>query len=109
MKKVPEKFSKKGFKHVLIKREESVALYKRKSEESGHNWHYEVVIIAVHDGTYINGNLIEAGEIYPSTSQWGMMGWTYNDINMAEKKFSKVLKKVQTSVKNKESKSNKKN
>jgi len=107
MKKLSEKFIKKSFRHVLVKREGDVAIYKRRHIENTGRWHYEVVVITSHDGTYINENLIEASEIYPSTSQWGLMGWTHTTIEEAEKRFLLTLKRVQTSEENKIAKAEK--
>jgi hypothetical protein len=108
MKLLAEKFVKKGFKHHLIMREGSVALYKRHSVESSKNHHYEVVIISSHNGIEIDGNYIEPGELYPSTSQWGNMGWTCNTLDQAEVRFKKALKQVAQTAKNKEANSKKK-
>jgi hypothetical protein len=108
MKKLPEKFIKKGFKHSLIKREGNVALYKRRLAESAVNHHYEVVIITSHNGISIDGNYIEPGELYPSTSQWGNMGWTCNTLEHAESKFKSAVKQAARMEKTKEANSKKK-
>jgi hypothetical protein len=108
MKLLAEKFVKKGFKHHLIKREGDVALYKRHLAESSKHVHYEVVIISSHNGIEIDGNYIEPGELYPSTSQWGNMGWTCSTLDQAEVRFKKTLKQVAQAAKNKESKLKKK-
>lgn len=101
MKTLPIKFSKKGFKHLQLQREGDVALYKRSSIEFPKSVHYEVVIISSHDGISINGNFIEAGELYPSSSQWGDKGWTYTSLELAEAGFSKALKRHKASLKRK--------
>lgn len=98
MKIIPEKFIKNGFKHILVKREEEVAIYRRHPIASSKYSHYEVVIIGSHDGTEINGNFIEAGEIYPSTSQWGDKGWTFRTLEEAETRFISVKKKIKLSA-----------
>lgn len=108
MKMLPEKFTKKGFKHTLMKREGNVALYKRNIINVSRP-HYEVVIITTHDGIKIGENYIEPGELYPSTSQWGNMGWTYNILEEAEEKFLKVLEQLATSEKKKAQNNSKKN
>jgi len=107
MKVLSQKFIKKGFKHQLIKREGDVALYKRSSTEFPKASSYEVVIITQHNGITINGNYIEPGELYPSTTQWGDRGWTYNCIDSAETGFKRVLKKVATAQQNKKNKDSK--
>ena len=102
MKTIPEKFTKKGYKHILVKREENVAIFKRHSVSSSKKYHYEVVIISSHNGITINGNYIEPGELYPSSSQWGDVGWTCLDLEAAERRFEYAKKQVQQSKENKE-------
>jgi hypothetical protein len=104
MKILPEKFVKKGFKHSLVKRQDNVAIYKRSQVGSGAKPHYEVVIVTSHNGITIEGNYIEPGELYPSTSQWGQTGWTCSTIEDANKRFEMTLKQVERSAKNKEKK-----
>jgi hypothetical protein len=104
MKILPEKFVKRGFKHTLVKRQGNVAIYKRIQIETAQKPHYEVVIITSHNGITIEGNYIEPGELYPSTSQWGLSGWTYNQLEDAQEKFEKTLKQVERAAKNKEKK-----
>ena len=101
MKTIAEKFTKKGFKHALLKREGDVAIYKRNAVESPKRFHYEVVIITRHDGISIEGNYIEPGELYPSGSQWGTMGWTCSTLEEAEKRFSNTQIQLKESLENK--------
>jgi hypothetical protein len=105
MKILAEKFTKRGFKHTLVKREGDVAIYKRCAVESLKRFHYEVVIITRHDGISIEGNYIEPGELYPSGSQWGFMGWTCSTEEDAEKRFQKTKIQLKESQENKEKKS----
>lgn len=92
MKTLPEKFTKKGFKFTLIKRENDVAIYKRSIAGSSKTTHYEVVIITSHNGIFIGKNFIEPGELYPSSSQWGDKGFTCVSIEDAEARFELVKK-----------------
>jgi hypothetical protein len=101
MKILAEKFTKKGFKHVLFKREGDVAIYKRCPIESLKRIHYEVVIISRHEGISIEGNYIEPGELYPSGSQWGTMGWTCSTLEEAEKRFERTKIQLKESQENK--------
>ncbi len=94
MKLLPQKFVKKGYKHTLIEREGDVALYKRQSTENSKVFHYEVVIITSHNGTTIEGNYIEPGELYPSSSQWGERGWTCVTLEQAEARYKTTKKWV---------------
>jgi hypothetical protein len=108
MKSLPLKFVKKGFKHTQIKREGDVALYKRQSGENSKVFHFEVVIISSHNGTTIEGNFIEPGELYPSSSQWGDKGWTCITLEDAEKRFKTTQKRVNTLAVKAEQKAEKK-
>lgn len=101
MKKLSEKFVKKGFRHTLLKREGNVAIYKRSSVENLKRFHFEVVIISSHNGITIEGNYIEPGELYPSGSQWGNSGWTCSTIEQAEARFKKAKKQAAETEKTK--------
>lgn len=108
MKLIAEKFTKKGFRHSLHKREGDVAIYKRSPVESPKRIHYEVVIISRHDGISIEGNYIEPGELYPSGSQWGSMGWTCSTVEDAEVLFEKVKEQYKETLKTKQKNKEKK-
>jgi len=91
MKKLEKKFSKKGFLYTQLQRVGMKAIYSqvREDTETTTTW-YEVVVIKSHDGYEIAGNKIPPGEVYPSSTQWGVLGWTYGDLQSAEKKFKKL-------------------
>lgn len=93
MKILPQRFIKKGFRHTQMKREGDIAIYKRQMVDNSSVTHYEVVVITKHNGTTIEGNYIEPGELYPSSSQWGDKGWTCHDLTRAEQKFIEVQKR----------------
>jgi hypothetical protein len=107
MKLLPQKFTKKGYKHTLIEREDDVALYKRQRVENSKVIHYEVVIITSHNGTTIEGNYIEPGELYPSSSQWGERGWTCITLEQAETRYKAVKKWVKNAAAKKQIKEKK--
>lgn len=108
MKTISEKFTKKGFRHSLLKREGDVAIFKRSPVESPKRIHYEVVIITRHEGISIEGNYIEPGELYPSGSQWGSMGWTCSSLEEAEVRFKKAKEQHKETLKNKQKNKEKK-
>jgi hypothetical protein len=91
MKKLEKFFTKKGFAYTEIKRVGNKAIYKQVHEEIQEaKPHYEVIVIKSHDGYEIAGNKIPPGEVYPSTTQWGVLGWTYVDLEDAENKFKQL-------------------
>jgi len=91
MKKLEDKFVKKGFTYTLDKRVGCKAIYiQSKGGEFNITPHYEVIIIKSHDGYEIAGNKILPSEVYPSSTQWGTLGWTFVDLQDAENKFNKL-------------------
>jgi hypothetical protein len=91
MKKLEKTFTKKGFIYKQISRVGNKAIYTQKRDDSQSVvTRYEVIVIKSHDGYEIAGNKIPAGEVYPSSTQWGTQGWTYVDLQGAENKFKKL-------------------
>jgi len=89
MKKLDKKFNKKGFTYTEIIREKNKAIYKQSKTGQSHT-SYEVVKIGSHNGYELNGSKIVAAETYPSTSLWGVQGWTFQNLDEAKKKFKKI-------------------
>lgn len=89
-KPVKEKFMKDGFTHTLLKRKGDVAIYEQRKTKN--TIRYEVIIINRHNGYNLGDTYIEPSETYPSTSEWGIRGWTYVDLTNAEEKFKSLLK-----------------
>lgn len=92
MKKLPLEINKKGFAYTQIKRVNDIAIYKQKSldVELNGEW-YEVIKIKSHNGMTLGGNYIPPSEMYPSSTQWGVLGFTYNDLSAAEDRFKQIL------------------
>ena len=91
MKKISEKFIKKGFKYTQIKRKGNKAIYlQERDADDSIIKNYEVVIIKSHNGYEIGGSIIPPGEVYPSSNQWGALGWTLSNLADAEKRFSTI-------------------
>lgn len=89
MKTLSKDIKKDGFNLKQIKRKGDKAIYiKTKSGTKLKN--YEVIRIGRHNGYTIAGQYIAPSEIYPSTSEWGVKGWTYVELSAAERKFDKI-------------------
>jgi hypothetical protein len=89
MKTIPKTFAKKGFSYKQIKREGMKAIFEQ--VKKGHTGvTYEVVRIIKHNGYELGGQKIPAGEAYPGSSQWGISGWTFQNLKDAEGKFKKL-------------------
>lgn len=89
MKTIPKMFSKKGFNYKQVKREGMKAIFEQ-SKKGQDGISFEVVKINKHNGYELGGQKIPAGEAYPGTSQWGIAGWTYQNIKDAEVKYKKL-------------------
>lgn len=91
MKKLEKEITKKGFKYTQVKREGNKAIYlQERLEKNSTLKKYEVIQIKKHDGYEINGVKILPSEVYPSSTQWGTHGWTFEDLEDAEKKYKKL-------------------
>lgn len=85
-------FVKKGFKYTLVERKGDVAIYKQENAKiKAPRANYEVVQIKSHNGYEIGGSKIAAAEVYPGSTQWGLLGWTYQDLPAAKKRFKKLV------------------
>lgn len=93
MKKLEISFNKKGFKYTQVVRKGNHAIYQQENVNvQKPSKYYEVVEIKSHNGYEIGGQKIAAAEVYPGSSQWGLLGWTYSDLKSAEKRFNKLVK-----------------
>ena len=94
MKKLEKKITNKNFSYKQVTRETNVAIYEQTVIDSSHSkkW-YEVIIIRSHNGYEIAGNKVAPSEMYPSSNHWGTLGWTCDDLETAQKKFTKLVRK----------------
>jgi hypothetical protein len=93
MKKLEKEFTKKGFKFTQVMRKGNAAIYKQEAVSvKDPKANYEVVQIKSHNGYEIGGSKIAAAETYPGSTQWGLLGWTYQDLPTAEKRFKKLIR-----------------
>ena len=89
MKILEKEFKYKKFKFKQLIREDNKAIYLVSSIE-GKSKSFEVVKIRSHNGYEIQGVQIPPSEVYPSTTQWGLYGWTYTTEEDARKKFLSI-------------------
>ena len=85
---IPSIFHRHGYTHRMIKREANIALY---SLTKFGRMTYEVckVRTAASDNA-LTGR--KAGEEYlPSTSEWGIYGWTFQTLPAAERQFKALV------------------
>jgi len=90
MRKLPKTFKQKGFTLTQIKRDGNKAIFKK--TKTGHALaSYEVIVVSSHNGYELGGQKIESAETYPSSSLWGIKGFTCTSLERAEVKY-KTLK-----------------
>lgn len=80
----------KGWVFDCLKRENDTAIYKKTDTET-ENIYFEVIKIRIQKerNSVINGIEIhfEAKEFYPRSDDFGVFGWTYPTLELAESKF----------------------
>jgi len=89
MKILEKNFTRKVFNYEQLYRKGNLAIYAQKNKETG-SATYEVIIIKSHNGYEIGGIKIEPSEVYPSDSQWGILGWTCQTLEAAKNKIKKL-------------------
>jgi hypothetical protein len=93
MKKLETTFVKKGFKYTQVARKGNFAIYQQENVKvKSPTKRYEVVEIKSHNGYEIGGQTIKPAEVYPGSTQWGLLGWTHLDLDSAKKRFNNLVK-----------------
>ena len=99
MKILEKQFTYKGFNFNQLYRDGKFAIY----EQTKKNFKlkkYEAVVIESHNGYDLAGQHFPPSEMYPSSSQWGVKGFTIDLYEDAMNKI-KYLKKVESKKKEK--------
>jgi hypothetical protein len=81
-------YTKNGYVFSVIKREVNKAIFRGVSRNGTAN--FEVIIVQSHDGREAFGKVFEPAEYAPSNKQWGVKGWTYSNMDDAERKFDEL-------------------
>jgi len=106
---LPKEFVSKGITFQQIVREDNYAIYAI-SRPRWRSKSYEVIEIQTHNGYELAGVAIPPAECYPGSSQWGVLGFSYQNKDDALKKFNQLveLEKFKKKVLQKASKKSKK-
>ncbi len=91
MKTLETSFTRKGFQYRQISRDGDVAVFEQRWGKNG-SPAFETVIVQRHHGREIMGVKIPPAEFMPSTSQWGVKGWTFTHRDQALLKAASLLK-----------------
>jgi hypothetical protein len=89
---IPEQFHKYGRDYKLVKRDGRAVMYviTRKGVLVG----WEVMVVQNRKESVLGGKVFPAGEALPSSSLWGVFGWSYSDggLDLCEARYAKVCK-----------------
>ena len=88
MREIPQQYTKDGYTHTLLQRDGKVAIYEQRK---GDILYFETVVIRKRtaDNDFVG---TKAGDEYiPSSSEWGIYGWTYTSYEQAREKMSKII------------------
>ena len=97
MKILEKEFAYKGFDFKQVFRDGKFAIYEQKKD--GYSFlKYEVVVIESHNGYELAGKIFPPSEMYPSSTQWGIKGFTMDSYDDACNKVD-VLKKIESKKK----------
>ena len=92
MVKLPQELEKYGYHMVLLKRNDTMAMFECTSKDSG-NVIYEVVKIQIQQPVeFPDGASYPLKEVVPPTSKWGQLGWTYFNKDSAEYVYNLLSK-----------------
>lgn len=89
--KLPINFEKQGIAFTRLKRVNRVCLYRREGKSSALPT-YEVVKLRVLKAGLVNGVEYPEREAYPNNEQFGVLGWCFDSLALAEAKFEALPK-----------------
>jgi hypothetical protein len=91
-KPLPTRFRRDGFEYRQIAREGNAAKYEQTwSGCAEPSVCYEVIRVRRREGFRIDGRLVEATEVYPSSGAWGVDGFTLTDKDGAFAKLRELV------------------
>jgi len=70
----------------------NLAIYKQRLEEGRGCLAYEVIYIRQREETKLFNNVMPATEYGPSNENFGHFGWSFPDLERAEKKLDELIK-----------------
>jgi hypothetical protein len=91
---IPVSFNKDGFHYSQICRSETAAIYKQ-SAIAGTSVYYEVWVIRVVPSRILFGITYPVMEKGPRPEDWGTRGWTFYDLDSAQRRYDLVNSRVE--------------
>lgn len=74
---IPYEFTKYGRNFTQILRNPKAVMYKISHPERADDKGYEVMLIQNRKETMLGGRMLAGGEALPSSSMWGIAGWSF--------------------------------
>lgn len=90
MKPIDPEFTLKQYHFKLLTREKDIAIFHRDHVEVGHP-HFEVVRIRCHKEFVLMGKTYPPTEYYPSSYDWGRLGYTCQTRERAFARMTQML------------------
>lgn len=88
MRSLPTEWASGAYLYTQVSRDGDIAIYRQKHKE-GSAERFEVIVVQHHEEDSLpSGRVQEAGEYYPSSSQWGRAGWTHFTLAQAQAQAS---------------------
>lgn len=95
MQPLPNTLNRNGFTHALRNREGHFAIFNVIANDTGRTTYEVIRIRTVKERTHTSGVLagktFPAREVYPSSEEWGVNGWSYVDLDSAKKRLDLLL------------------
>jgi len=88
--KLPLSFQKYGYTFHQVERTKNAAIYRQVSDRKTSG--YEVIKIRIAKESTFKGKHYPEREVYPSTAQWGKLGWSIKTYERAEEKYLEISK-----------------
>ena len=86
-----KEFRRDGFVHREVLRQKNAAVYeKRWTGCTGPSVCYETIRVKRREGFWIEYRFVAPSEVYPSSEQWGELGWTFCDKGAAFAKLREI-------------------
>jgi hypothetical protein len=87
----PERFSKNGYRFVLIKTDNKIAMYEQRSKDRPNIISaYEIHKLRMWPKPSVSAKVKVEGVRLPSNEDWGTFGWTYTSKERALEKYMEI-------------------
>jgi hypothetical protein len=90
MKQLEATYTKNGYNHEIVWRDEDYAITKLTDTDTGRFSCYEAFKVKKRKPSTIKGKIIEGGETTPCNEEWGKTGYTVMTLEKAQIKINEL-------------------